>query len=197
MDEAEPKEGWSPMPVLLIGLLALLFFWGLTRMDDRGGGFNKVVYPPYLSIEDVDKAWPKDPEEAKRMLGKTLFEKNCAPCHMVNGVGSPAINAPPLAGSEWVNAEGPNRIVRIVLNGLQGPIQVTGKQFGAGVMVPWRDALKDDEIAAILSYVRGNKEWGNSAGPVQAEQVKAIRDKTTDHVGPWVATDLEKVPVKD
>ena len=131
-------------------------------------------------------------------LGQQLFEKNCAACHQANGSGNPAaINAPPLAGSDWVNAGGPNRVIRIVLNGLSGPIEVSGKQFGLGTMVPWRDALKDDEIAAILTYVRGNKGWGNGAANVSSPQVKTIRDKTTTQGGAWNAADLLKVPDKD
>lgn len=193
----EPKEGWSPMPVLLIGLLALILFWGFTQLDDHGGAFEKQVYPPYTSTNQLGELWPVDPREAQAREGKKLFEMNCAPCHMANGAGSEAVHAPPLAGSDWVNAEGPNRVVRIVLNGLQGPITVSSKQYGQGVMVPWRDSLKDEQIAAILTYVRGNKEWGNKAAAITPEQVKVIRDKTTSQVGPWNAPDLEKIPVKD
>jgi mono/diheme cytochrome c family protein len=195
MDDAEPIEGWSPMPVLLIGLLALLVYWGFTQLDDHGGGFQKVVYEPY-TVNPAD-LWPVDPVEAKRKLGKKLFDANCAPCHQTTGIGNPAVNAPPLAGSEWVNAEGPNRVIRIVLNGLQGPIQVTGKPFGAGVMLPWRDTFKDEEIAAILTYVRGNKEWGNNASEVTPDQVAKIRKATADRGRNWTADELTKVTVKD
>lgn len=197
MDAAEPREGWSPMPVLLVGLLALLVFWGLTQLDDRGGGFDKLVYAPYTSTNDLSEAWPVNPEVERARTGKKLYEANCAPCHQANGVGSPAVNAPPLAGSDWVNTEGPHRMIRIVLNGLQGPLQVSGKQFGAGVMPPWRDTFKDDQIAAIITYVRGNKEWGNKAGGATPEQVKAIRDKTKDRAGAWTGDELMKVPLKD
>jgi mono/diheme cytochrome c family protein len=44
-------------------------------------------------------------------------------------------------------------------------------------MIAWNSTLNDDEIAAVLTYVRGNKDWGNHASPVTAEQVHAIREK--------------------
>lgn len=197
MDEAEPREGWSPVPVLLIGLLALLLYWGFTQLDDRGGGFENHVYLPFVSTNDEVDRWPVDPYMMKYKHGQKLFDANCAPCHMNTGVGNPAVNAPPLAGSDWVNAEGPNRVIRIVLNGLQGPIQVGGNKFGAGVMLPWRDVFpKDYDIASILTYVRGNKEWGNKASEVMDDEVAKIRKETENRGKNWTADELLKVPVK-
>lgn len=194
---AESSEGWSPAPVLLIGLLAVLLFIGLAYLADNAGAFDAQVYPPYHNTNDVADAWPVNPGEAAAKRGRLLFEANCAACHMKDGAGSAPINAPPLAGSEWVNAEGPNRMVRIVLNGLAGPITVKGQQFGAGIMLPWRETFNDQQIADIITYVRGNKGWGNNASAVTPEQVKAIRDKTKDRTTNWSAAELEKVPVKD
>lgn len=196
MDEAEPREGWSPVPVLLIGLLALLLYWGFTQLDDRGGGFGNHVYPPYVSTNQEAELWPVDRLGEKIKLGHKLFDMNCAPCHMTTGVGNPAVGAPPLAGSDWVNAEGPNRVIRIVLNGLQGPIQVIGKPYGTGVMLPWRDAFKDDQIAAILTFVRMNKEWGNNASEVMEDQVAKIRKDTESRGKNWTPDELLNIPVK-
>jgi mono/diheme cytochrome c family protein len=99
---------------------------------------------------------------------------------------------PPLAGSEWVNYPSPHRILRAVLYGLTGPITVSGKQFN-GTMVPWK-TLSDEDIAAALTYVRGNKEWGNSASPVTPQQVKAIRDKVGDRGSSFAPAELENLP---
>lgn len=196
-DASEPREGWGPMPVLLIGLFALLAFGGMAHLADHAGGFDQNVYEPYASYSQVDGLQFVDPVVAKFKHGKQLFEMNCAACHQSSGMGSAAINAPPLAGSEWVNAAEPNRIIRIVLNGLSGPIKVSGKDFGLGVMVPWRDTLKDDQIADILTYIRGNKDWGNAAAAVTPEQVDAIRKKTQDKGGSWNAADLLKLSDKE
>ena len=111
---------------------------------------------------------------------------------MLNGQGSPGLN-PPLAGSEWVLAEGPNRIIRIVLHGLQGPIEVKGQSFNAA-MLAWRDILTDEDIANVLSFIRN--EWGNKAPLVTPEQVKAIREETAARDSNWTPTELLAVPEK-
>ena len=102
---------------------------------------------------------------------------------MADGKGSTTVGAPPLAGSDWAQAEGPNRIIRIVLNGLAGPIDVEGAHYGTGVMVPFKDNFNDQEIAAVLTYVR--QEWGNKAGPVKPEQVTAIRKESASKPDSW------------
>lgn len=197
MDDAEPREGWAPMPVLLIGLLAVLLYWGFTRLDDKGGGFQNNVYPPFVSTNDFADLWPVDPYMEKYNHGHKLFDMNCAPCHMNTGVGNPAVGAPPLAGSDWVNAEGSERVIRIVLNGLQGSLQVSGNKYGTGVMLPWRDVFpKDYDIASILTFVRGNKEWGNKASEVMEDQVAKIRKETESRGRNWSPDELLKIPLK-
>ena len=77
---------------------------------------------------------------------------------------------PPLVGSEWVLASGPARMIRIVLDALQGPVKVKGLNFN-NTMTPWRDTLTDQQIAAIITYVRTQKDWGHNASPVTPEEV--------------------------
>jgi len=78
---------------------------------------------------------------------------------------------PPLAGSEWV-AKPPEVGARIVLFGLHGPIQVKGKTYD-NEMPALGSQLTDEEIAAVLTYVRSS--FGNQAGPVSVDVVKAAR----------------------
>jgi mono/diheme cytochrome c family protein len=61
-------------------------------------------------------------------------------------------------------------------------------------MPPWRATLTDDQIAAILTFVRGNAEWGHSAPPVAPDQVKKIRDATADKPDQWTVPELLQVP---
>jgi mono/diheme cytochrome c family protein len=126
-------------------------------------------------------------------VGQKIFTANCAVCHQPTGLGTPG-QFPPLAGSEWVAAESPNRIIRAVLNGLQGPITVKGQPFN-NAMVPWKSVLtKDEEVAAVLTFVRQNKEWGNSAPAVTPEQVKAIREKIKDRENSFSPDELLQIP---
>ncbi len=199
MDDAQPTSDRSPAPILLVALFALLAFLGMIYLEDHGGEFNRQVYPPYLSYKQVDELQFEDPGEKLRRHGAQLYGSTCSACHQANGGGSAAVNAPPLAGSEWVLAEGPNRVMSIVLNGLKGPVTVRGQQFGAGIMAAWKETFPNDEdLAAILTFIRGNKEWGNNASPVTPEQVKAMRDKlkTRSTQDPFISDELQKIPEK-
>jgi mono/diheme cytochrome c family protein len=191
-DEAEPTAGQGPAPLLLIAIFAVLVYLGMLYLDGHAGGFDPQVYRPYASHVVVEDKQPH--EGGPGPLGKQVFQ-TCAACHQPDGKGSAALNAPPLAGSDWAQAEGPNRIIRIVLNGLAGPITVSGGQYGAGAMPAFKDAFTDEQIAAVLSYVR--QEWGNKASPVKPEQVKAIRDKVASKPDSWNAADLLQIPDKD
>ena len=126
--------------------------------------------------------------------GKKVFETYCMVCHQATGQGLPN-QFPPLAGSEWVLAPGPNRIIRLVLDGGQGAITVKGQQFPpSSAMPPWKEILKDEDIAYVLTYVRGNKDWVNNASAVTPEQVKAIREKVAGRSTSWLPDELLKVP---
>jgi mono/diheme cytochrome c family protein len=194
VDDAEPTSGSSPAPVALIILFALLVYWGMLYLDDHGGGFNPRVYQPYADYKlVVDRQPVTDPLTAAMNEGGKLFNANCAVCHQANGSGG---TCPPLAGSDWVAGGGPNRIIRLVLNGGGGPITVSGKPITpAGTMLAFKDTLTDKQIAAALSYVRNS--WGNQASLVTPEQVAKVRDAVSSRHVPWTAPDLLAVPDKD
>ena len=90
----------------------------------------------------------------------------------------------------------PGRVIRAVLDGLVGPMQVKGQAFN-GSMVPWKDALTDEEIAAVLTYVRQNAEWGNKAPEVKPERVKDVRAKTKGRNQPYTQEELLKISPAD
>jgi len=193
MPETGTTPGGSTVPMWLFGLMFCLLFLAAWTFDLRGGWFEAKVYAPYNSLADVQRFQPPPTDEDPLFgRGKVVYSKICAPCHQDNGLGSAAQNAPPLAGSEWVLAKGPNRIVRIVLHGLSGPIEVSGKQYGAGVMTPFGSALSDEEVAAVLTFIRQNKLWQHNASAVTPEQVKAIREATKDRTANWTAPELLK-----
>jgi len=192
-DDREPIAENRPVPVLLIALLVVLFFWGdmyiMRNGGDVGGtagAFPAKVYYPYTSIAQLPTSGPGP-------LGSKMFGQNCAICHQVTGLGNPAQSIPPLAGSDWVLEEGPNRIIKLILNGIQGPITVSGKPFNA-TMPPWRDVMTDEQIAAVATYIRST--WGNKAPPVKPEEVKPIRDATAARTTSWSPAELLGQPTK-
>lgn len=123
-----------------------------------------------------DKTPPLKPltaaEQARFETGRTLFNAICAQCHQPSGLGMEGL-APPLVDSEWVL--GPQqRVVRIVLNGLHGPIQVGKKTVE--LEMPGLGSLDDDQIASVLTYIR--REWGHEGSPIDPQTVKQIRSET-------------------
>lgn len=126
-----------------------------------------------------------------RIAGKAVYDSICVACHQPTGLGLTGA-FPPLAGSEWVNAPKPDRLIRIALHGLEGPIQVKGALFPGAVPMPaQKDNLTDEKIAAVLTYIRS--EWGNQASAVSVEEVTRIRTATTSRAKAWTAKELQEV----
>ena len=187
------------VPVWLIIVCFMLVYWGAVYFDQHGGWFNTQVYTPYVSAEDLQKYQVfggPDP----MVLGAQVYGRTCTGCHQPNGKGTPG-TFPPLVGSDWVNEKEPGRIIRIVLHGFQGPgLEVNGQPFNTtGQMTAFGEldppaGLTDEEIAAVITYVRGNAEWGNHASPVTEEQVKAIRNKyATRKSQPFSPTEIKGI----
>jgi mono/diheme cytochrome c family protein len=195
---AEPREEPNVVPVWLLVCLALLLYWGMVYFDQRGGWFNEHVYIPYGSFQELAAWQPSNPEESFLLMGKKLFHDNCAVCHMDTGAGNPANGCPPLVGSEWVAAPGPDRLIRFVSKGLTGPIEVGGKVYNTGTMLAMGDQLPGDEkekcekIAAIISYIR--TEFGKKPGLIKPEHVAAVRTKIVSHTANFTPDELKTVP---
>lgn len=111
--------------------------------------------------------------EEQVAAGKSLYSGTCSVCHQDDGAGLPGV-FPPLAGSDYLATQSNEQIVRIVLNGLSGPVRVNGKDYNS--VMPPMSQLRDDEIANILSFVKTS--WGNSGERVRKEDVTAIRNAT-------------------
>lgn len=111
-------------------------------------------------------------------LGKTIYSKEgyCATCHQADGNGLTASGFPPLSGTKWVQGN-EERLIKIALKGLMGPIEVNGKQYPGQVpMTPFAGLLNDKEVAAVLTYVRNS--FGNKASAITPEKVKEVRAAT-------------------
>ncbi len=129
-----------------------------------------------------------DAERRRFELGRAIYRESCLPCHQIHGKGMPSL-APPLTGSPWV-LEGETRLIRIVLHGLRGPIQVAGAEWN--LIMPGQAAnprLTDENLAAVLTYVR--REWGHTAAPVEPGTVARIRAESRDRVLPWTVEELD------
>jgi mono/diheme cytochrome c family protein len=135
-----------------------------------------------VTVAETDPNAPIDP--AVMEAGKAAFMQ-CMACHGADANGVPGL-APPLAGSEWVTGPVENPI-RIVLRGLGGPIQVKGVDYNLPAPMMSLAHLPDDQIAAVLTYVRNS--FGNKASAVTPDQVKAFRGEVG--LPPLTAGDLK------
>lgn len=180
----EKPNGYSALPLVLLGLVCTVIFFGSIYLAHYSGRFDPLIYNEY---QKPQKQAATGPVVTPAMLGKRVYSTTCIACHQANGQGTPGVY-PPLAGSEWAQGS-EDRIVRIVLHGLTGPLVVEGKEFN-NTMAALGGALKDEQIANVLTYVR--QEWGNNAPPVSVETVQRIRAETAGRNGPWTAPELAK-----
>jgi ubiquinol-cytochrome c reductase cytochrome b subunit len=100
--------------------------------------------------------------------GEQIFTQNCASCHQANGQGQAGV-FPALAGNKDVVASDPKGIIHTLNYGLAGKV-IDGKTYAAQ-MPAWKGNLSNDDIAAVITYIRSS--WGNKASPVTTAQVAA------------------------
>ena len=191
-EKDDPRDGYEPIPLWMVSFFMALVFWGGAYLAFYSGGFQADVFDASrVSWSGGGSAADKGPPDPM-VLGKKLFTANCVACHQATGQGV-AGQFPSLVDSEWVlggDWHGDNHLVKILLHGLQGPIQVKGSTYN-GAMPPWKQ-LKDEQIAAILTYIRN--EWGNSAPAITAEQVAKIREETASQTEPYTQNQLKAIP---
>lgn len=102
--------------------------------------------------------------------GESVYKAYCATCHQANGKGVSGMY-PPLTANVYV--ENKDSIIHVVLNGMQGKIEVDGEIYN-NFMAP-HSHLSDEELAGVISYVRSS--FGNDLDPVTAEEVASARKK--------------------
>ncbi len=103
--------------------------------------------------------------------GRETYKLYCLECHQSDGSGVSEL-IPTLVHTDWVSGDTP-RLIRLVLEGLEGPIVVNGGRF-SGVMGAF-DCLSDEEVAALLTYLR--QTFGNQAPPVAPNEVAQVRSQ--------------------
>jgi mono/diheme cytochrome c family protein len=195
-----PNQNWYA-PSLTSNHEAGLGNWDIKDITDllqvgtshRGttyGPMAEVVYNSlqYLTDEDVVamavylKALPQrdsepPPTDQARLvdpgvmeLGRKVYAKQCAVCHGEEGKGQPPA-FPPLAGNQSITMASPVNSIRMVLNGGYSPgTRKNPRPYG---MPPFNHILDDDEVAAVVTYIR--VAWENNGTPVKATQSNELR----------------------
>jgi len=148
-----------------------------TELCGRDHGFMPIVV---IAMEQPDyDAWVKKTlakqqekvdlsdltREDLMSKGASVYLKNCVSCHQINGSGItgtyPALTASP----------------RVI-----GPIDPLIGFIQAGTSrMPAFSKLKDDELAALLTYIRNAPELGNSVGDdIQPKTITPVYDDEDD-----------------
>ncbi len=121
---------------------------------------------------------PLTADEQQRFdKGREIYRNICQGCHQPDGRGQDRI-APALVGSVLALARA-DIPARILLSGKEGP---------TGLMPPIGSTIDDEQIAAVLTYVR--REWGQAGDPVSAAAVAEARRATADRNRPWKHDEL-------
>ncbi|MEY4005748.1 MAG: hypothetical protein RLZZ221_1844 [Verrucomicrobiota bacterium] len=126
-------------------------------------------------------------------IGKEVYlrDAHCATCHQANGKGMAGVY-PPLEKSAWIDDD--ERFIKIALKGLWGPIEVNGVQYdpskGVPPMTGFGGLLNDNEMAAVLSYVR--LSFGNNGTMISSEQVRKVREATKDRMNFYTVEEILK-----
>jgi mono/diheme cytochrome c family protein len=151
------------------------------RNDDFGSRISsllaRVTWPGKPGDENAVP--PLTDEEQRRFeAGRDVYRSICQACHQPDGRGQERL-APTLIDSAFALA--PAEVpVRILLNGKEGPV---------GLMPPIGSTFTDDQVAAVLTYVR--REWGQTGTPVAPETVTAVRRLTAGRTRPWTDEELQ------
>lgn len=173
-EHADPHESSLPVPRLVaaITLGAVLFGAAYIASSEAFG-------PPELGDRRTlaDLA-PAQGAAGHAVDGKQVFAAQCASCHQASGQGLPGV-FPPLDGSEWVLGDA-RVLANILLHGVSGELVVKGQTYKGSM--PSFKQLSDEELAALLSHVRG--QWTNKAPPVAAALIQAER-KASSRTAPF------------
>ena len=137
----------------------------------------EVVNWPGKPVTTVAAVARTSQQQALFATGKGVYDQLCVGCHMAAGEGAPNVAAA-LAGSRFVN--GPATLsARILLAGKEGSI---------GLMPPIGATMTDEELAAILTFIRGS--FGNTASPVAPAEAKEWRTMYAFRKLPWTEPEL-------
>ena len=197
-----PIDKWMPEAIKTAFLtlgdeIALLRKEGKLDLSNnkRGADYldGKLKIEPEETVKpEPEPKLPADELELWR-LGKEVYSRDahCATCHQADGKGSQDKAYPPLNESEWVTGD-EERLIKLTLLGLAGPITVKGEKYGVNPSVPSMTPLglilTDKEVAGVLTYIRNS--FGNQASAVKPETVAKVREAVKSKVPPYPAEEL-------
>lgn len=175
-ENADPDEKVRPLPWFFTMFLGAIGMWGAFYIASTPSG-EASAYGDQRTVSTLRPAVVI--AGAAAVDGKQIFGAKCVACHQASGMGVAGV-FPPLAGAEWVLGN-EKVLASILLHGVEGALVVKGNTYNGAM--PAFGTLPDEEIAAVLTYIRS--EWGNKAAPITAATIAAQREATKDQSGPY------------
>ena len=130
---------------------------------------------------------PAHAQQPASAEGRVLFDSHCSACHQYDD--SRTGEAPPLDRSPWVTGP-PERLIRILLHGVSGRIEVNGKVYDRE-MPGFGGVLSDRQLASLATYTRNR--FGAGTGTVTPVTVKQIRERHAGRANYWPADELLEI----
>lgn len=137
----------------------------LTILLSCSGSSDKKAYQSADEIENTQAS-----ADNKDKAGELLYMKYCMACHQTDGSGVPGMY-PPLTNSPTVNSGNKEDFIKVLLNGLRGPIEINGQKYNQ--QMPSQNFLSDEELAQIINYV--SKSFNNKGSEVSPADIKKLR----------------------
>lgn len=191
-EKEEPSEGFTPMPLFLLGIISTMILVCSIYVVHYRGDFDPLVYDHRYDASANVTTGPKELTPEQFVAAGKRHYATCVACHQASGLGVAGVY-PPLAASEWVTGN-EERLIRVLLHGLNGPIQVKGNTYN-GLMPAFGKVQgggynwSNERIAQVLTYIR--QEWGNTAAPITTEKVAEVLKLEAARAKPWTQDELK------
>ncbi|MGZ3498100.1 MAG: cytochrome b N-terminal domain-containing protein [Vulcanimicrobiaceae bacterium] len=187
IDRSTTRTIGSRKPIMWMLTVSMAIILGLTFWSQAGIVAKQQAAPPSAPEAQILSAEPASAAmttggggtaagtsgggalSASAQAGKAVYSQNCSSCHGATGTGTPGA-FPPLAGNPVVTGD-PKKVITIVLNGLQGPIQVNGQTYN-GTMPPWKASLSNKDIANVINFIRTGLDSNKGSEITEADVAK-------------------------
>jgi mono/diheme cytochrome c family protein len=136
-----------------------------TYLKDRPGD------PSHQPNQSQAVSAPLAADQASMKMGAQIYADQCSGCHTANGHGVPGL-FPSLSGAPVVQQSDPTTLLHVVLRGALSVGTTPAPTAAAMPAFAW--VLNDDQVAAVVTYIRN--AWGNAASAVSASAAGKERD---------------------
>jgi mono/diheme cytochrome c family protein len=195
-EKSDPNELNNPIPYSVSAIILGLTLWAVSyifwtshvveeanEIKQAAQANKQTAVESTALVESTAKnvTSPVAKKSVGKVDGKAIYNAKCSACHQAMGQGLPGV-FPPLDGSQWVTTDKHNLPIQIIAKGLTGKISVAGGDYN-GVMPAFGQSLSNQELAALVTYVRS--AWSNKSAEVTVADVEESLAKHSEQSASW------------